>query len=166
MNKGRIWPYAIGAAITLVFGFCVATIFVTESSEIQESDAYMTKYQVADLNANQLIRQKIEFDKLYDVAYVTKTISGESPVISYKLTTKDGKAVNNAHIKIAISRPETDKYDMNLDTPTVDNGIYSFTLKEFPKAGVWNIIVKIDVDNKERFYNIKADTRSSYSFEF
>ncbi|MDQ7042608.1 MAG: FixH family protein [Sulfurimonas sp.] len=166
MNKGRIWPYAIGAAITLVFGFCVATIVITESSAIQESDVYMTKYQVADLNANEYIQKRIEFDKLYDVVYITQSIGGESPVISYKITTKDGKSVSNAKIKIALSRPETDKYDKDLQEPKVKDGVYSFSVEKFPKAGVWNIIAKIDIDDKERFLNIKADTRAPYSFEF
>jgi len=166
MNKGRIWPYAIGAAIALVFSFCIATIVVTESSNIQESDAYMTKYQIADLNANELIQKKIAFDKLYDIAYVTKSIAGDAPVIAYRITTKEGNAVNDATIKVAISRPETDKYDMSLDKPTIVDGIYSFKLKKFPKEGVWNMIAKIDVNDKERFFNMKADTRSSYSYEF
>jgi len=166
MSKGRVWPYAIGAAITLVFGFCIATIFVTEGSEIQESDVYMTKYQEADLHANEFIQKQIAFDKLYNVEYMTETISGKAPIISYRVTTKDSQAVNNAKIEIAISRPETDKYDMNVKNPTVNNGVYSFELKKFPKEGVWNIIAKIQIDNKERFLNIKADTRSSYSYEF
>ncbi len=166
MNKGRIWPYAIAAAITLVFGFCITTVFVTESSEIQESDAYMRKYQVADLHANELIQDRIKFDKLYDVTYINNGIAGDKPVISYKLTTKDAKPVNDANITIAISRPETDKYDLTLSNPRVNNALYSFELEKFPKAGVWNIIAKIDVNGTERFLNIKADTRSTYSYEF
>ncbi len=166
MNKGRVWPYAIGAAITLVFSFCVATIFITESSAIQESDTYMTKYQEVDLQANKFIMQRMEFDKLYNIVYITKKISGHSPIISYKLTTKDGTALNNAKIKIAISRPETDEYDKTLENPSVDNGVYSFTLEEFPRKGVWNIIAKVNVENKERFLNMKTDTRSPQSYEF
>jgi nitrogen fixation protein FixH len=166
MNNGRAWPYAIGAAITLIFSFCVATIFITESSAIQESDTYMTKYQEADLNANEFIKKRMAFDLLYNIEYVTKEISGELPVISYKLTTKDGIALNSGKMEIAISRPETDIYDKSLKNPNVDNGIYSFTLDKFPKKGVWNIIAKVSVENKERFLNIKTDTRNPRWYEF
>lgn len=166
MSKGRIWPYAIGMAITLVFGFCVATIFVTESSKIQESNAYMAKYQVADLNANELIIKKMNFDKLYNIEYVTKEISGDAPVISYRVTTKDGKSVNNAVVIVAISRPETDEFDKRVENPKVENGIYNFTLDAFPRAGVWNFIARVTVDGDERFFNIKADTRSTNSYEY
>lgn len=166
MSKGRAWPYAIGAAITLVFSFCIATIFITESSAIQESDAYMTKYQEADLKANDFIKKRMAFDKLYTITYISKTIAGESPVISYKVTTKDGEALDNAVIKIAISRPETDKFDKIVENPTVNEGVYSFKLDTFPKQGIWNIIAKVSIDDKERFLNMKTDTRNSRSYEF
>ncbi|CAI6146983.1 MAG: hypothetical protein SPLUMA1_SPLUMAMAG1_00422 [uncultured Sulfurimonas sp.] len=166
MNNGRVWPYAIGTAISLIFSFCVATIFITESSAIQESDSYMTKYQDADLNANEFIKKRMAFDRLYNIAFTTKTIAGESPIISYKVTTKDGIVLNNAKIKIAISRPETDVFDKTLQNPSVDNGVYSFALKKFPKQGVWNIIAKVSVKNKERFLNMKTDTRNPRFYEF
>nr|WP_275755648.1 FixH family protein [Sulfurimonas sp. SAG-AH-194-C21] len=166
MSKGRAWPYAIGAAITLVFSFCIATIFITESSAIQESDAYMTKYQDADLNANDFIKKRMAFDILYKIEYITGKISGDSPVIAYRVTTKDGTVLNNATIKIAISRPETDKFDKTLENPSVDNGVYSFTMEKFPKQGVWNIIAKVSIDDIERFLNIKTDTRNPRSYEF
>jgi len=166
MNNGRAWPYAIGAAITLIFSFCIATIFITESSTIQESDVYMTKYQEADLNANDFIKKRMDFDRLYNIVFTTKTIAGESPIISYKVTTKDGIVLNNAKIKIAISRPETAEFDKTLENPSVDNGVYSFALKKFPKQGVWNIIAKVRVENKERFLNMKTDTRNPRFYEF
>lgn len=166
MSSARAWPYGIGIAITLVFGFCVATIIVTDSSNIQESRAYMQKYQVADLNANELIKSKISFDALYNIEYITKEIGGNAPVVSYKITTKDGQSVTNAVVIVAISRPETAEFDKRVENPKVEDGVYSFTLNEFPKAGVWNFIAKVTVDGDERFYNIKADTRSSNAYEY
>ncbi|MDF1877520.1 hypothetical protein JHD47_06785, partial [Sulfurimonas sp. SAG-AH-194-L11] len=77
-----------------------------------------------------------------------------------------GIAIDNAIIKIAISRPETDAFDKTFENPSVKNGIYSFKLNAFPKAGVWNIIAKVSVDDKERFLNMKTDTRNPQSYEF
>jgi len=61
MNKssGRAWPYAIGGAIILVFGFCVATVVTTSKAHIQMSDQYMTKYQHANTIANDVIKANI-----------------------------------------------------------------------------------------------------------
>jgi len=166
MSKGKIWPYSIAIAITLVFSFCVATIYVTEGSKIQESDMYMSKYQEADLHGNDLIEARIAFDAKYTLAYVTKTISGQHPVIEYKITDKNGVAVNNASVIIAISRSETDQYNKHLEHPTVKDGVYSFKVEKFAKPGVWNIIAKMSVGKDTRFYNMKADTRTPRAFEF
>ena len=81
-NDGRIWPYAIGGAITLVFGFCVATIVVTSKADIQKSNAYMTYYQDADSMANEFIEAKIKFDKKYKVSYINNGLKDPKEIIS------------------------------------------------------------------------------------
>jgi nitrogen fixation protein FixH len=166
LESGKLWPYGVGIAITLVFGFCVATVVVTSKADIQTSDAYMTSYQEADAKANDIINAQIAFDKKYNVAYTTKSIAGETPTIEYKITDKSGKPVNSAEVTVAISRPETSKFNKKLQNPVVHDGIYQFSVEKFPKEGVWNIIAKIKIANDYRFYNIKADTRSSSAYEF
>ncbi len=165
-SNGRVWPYIIGGAITLVFGFCVMTIVVTSKADIQESNAYMTHYQEADAKANDFITARIAFDKKYDVNYTTGSIGGDNPKITYSITDKEGNPVKNAKIELSISRPETHKFDQRLDTFTFNNGSYVIEGATFPKVGVWNIIAKITVGDDYRFYNIKADTRIKEAFEF
>jgi len=164
-SKGLIWPYSIGMAITLVFGFCVTTVVVTQKANIQESDAYMTHYQDADANVNKLIEAQIAFDKQYKIEYISNGIKTGVPV-SYKVTKLDGSSVDNAELILATSRPETNEFNKNTDNPTVINGVYSFLNLEFPKPGIWNLIVKVTIGDDYRFYNIKADTRDKKSSEF
>jgi len=166
IKSGKLWPYGVGIAITMVFGFCVATVIVTSKADLQPSDSYMTSYQDADKNANELIQAKLAFDQKYDVAYITESIGSKNPVVKYKVTDKAAKPVNDAKIIIAISRPETAKYNMKLENPKVKDGVYSFEGASFPKAGVWNIIARVEVGNDYRFLNIKADTRIKEAFEF
>jgi len=165
-KSGKAWPYAIGIAITLVFGFCVATVIVTSKANIQTSDNYMTSYQEADAKANEYIQAKIAFDKKYDLAYTTKTISGENPVVEYTLKDTTGKPINSAEIVVQISRPETSEFDQKLQNPEVRDGVYRFKDAKFPKEGVWNIIAKVKVGEDYKFYNIKADTRNDRAYEF
>jgi len=165
-SNGRVWPYAIGGAITLVFGFCVATVVVTSQANIQGSDAYMTYYQDADAQANEYIKARIAFDKKYKVAYITDGISEKGSVISYRVTDIKGNPVNSATIVLATSRPETNEYDQKLTNPEVKDGVYSFKGALFPKIGVWNLIAKVTVGDDYRFINIKADTRIKEAFEF
>jgi len=166
VSNGRVWPYAIGIAITLVFGFCVATIVVTSKANIQESNAYMTHYQDADMNANEYIKAKIDFDKKYKIEYITQSIAGENPVVKYKVTDIEGKPVDNAELVIAVSRPETSEFDQELSKPEVKDGVYTFRDVKFPKAGAWDIIAKVTIGDDYRFYNIKADTRNPRAYEF
>ncbi len=168
MNKstGKSWPYAIAAAITMVFGFCVATIVVTSKADIQESNEYMTHYQDADANANKLIQSRIAFDKNVKIEYVKKQLSADGTNIEYKITDINGNPINNAKLKVLVSRPETHTLDKDLENPVVENGTYKFVDVSFPKPGVYNLIAKVEVGNLSRFYNIKADTRYSNAFEF
>ncbi len=165
-SSGRIWPYAIGLSITAVFGFCVATIVVTKSANVQESDAYMTHYQDADANANELIQAGIAFDKKYKIAFMSDGIGQPNPIIKYSVTDVNSNPVENAKILIATSRPETKEFDQKLENPTYENGVYIFNGAKFPKAGVWNIIAKVNVGDDTKFFNIKADTRNNITYEF
>jgi nitrogen fixation protein FixH len=159
IKSGKLWPYGVGIAITLVFFMGVGTVIITGQANIQPSDDYMTNYQDADKNANTLIKAKLAFNQKYNVVFLTKSLGGDKPVIKYKITDKEGHPINDAKIIIAISRPETSQYNFTLDTPKVENGIYSFTTHKLPKVGLWNIVAKIQIGEDYKFLNIKADTR-------
>jgi hypothetical protein len=165
-SNGRIWPYAIGLSITAVFGFCVATIIVTQKAHIQQSDAYMTHYQDADANANNLIKAAIAFDKKYKVEFLSDGIGQANPIFKYKITDLNAKAIENANVIVATSRPETQEFNQKLENPIIQNGVYSFDGAAFPKAGIWNIIAKINIGDDTKYFNIKADTRNNITYEF
>ena len=160
-SNGRIWPYAIGLSITLVFGFCVTTIVVTQTANIQESDAYMTHYQDADANANDLIEAKIAFDKKYNVSFNSSEINPEGSILEYKVSDKEGNILNNAKLILAISRPETDDFNKKFDKPTIKDGVYSFSDVKFPKPGVWNLVLKVQIADDYKFFDVKVDTRKN-----
>jgi len=159
IKSGKLWPYAIGLAITGVFGLGVWTIIETGKADIQPSDAYMTNYQDADANANKLIKQRIAFDKSYRLKFVSDKISQTGGDVKYALTTKDGKAVKGAKMLLEISRPEVETFTKKFENPKFENGLYVFENIAFPKAGVWNLVLKVEVGDKSRFYAIKTDTR-------
>ncbi len=166
MSDGKIWPYAVAIAISLVFSFCVATVIITQKASIQKSDIYMTNYQDADARANQIIMDRLAFDNKYNIAYLTDGLSVDGSTIKYKITDKDLKPVNNAKIKVIVSRPDDSSYNMELLSPSIENGIYTFKTIKLAKKGVWEIMAKINVDKLQRFYNIKADTRVKEAFVY
>lgn len=166
MSSGRIWPYAITASIIMVFGFCVATIVVSQQRPVEKSDTYMMGYHEADDKANELIRARIEFDKKYKIEYIADSLSQDSSVIKYRVTDIDSNSVNNATIKVVVTRPNSHKYDQELINPKVENGVYTFDSIKLPVAGRWDIMAKVSVGDVQRFYNVKTDTRVKGAYEY
>lgn len=165
-SSGRIWPYAIGGAIVLVFGACVATIVVTSKMPVEKSDTYMMDYHDADASANEIIEARIAFDKKYKIEYKTESLSLENAEIKYKITDIDGNAVDNASVKVVVTRPTNHKHDQELLNPSVSEGVYSFAPIKLAEAGRWDIMAKIDIGENQRFYNLKTDTRAKEAFEY
>jgi len=158
-SSGKIWPYTIATMIAMVFSFCVGTVYVVSKSPVQKSDLYMTNYQDADANANKIIEARIAFDKKYKISFLTKKLVPENTVIEYKITDLNSKPVENAKIKVIVTRPNENTHDITLENPKYKDGVYTFESIKLPLKGRWDIMAKIDVGENERFYNLKADTR-------
>ena len=160
MNKDRglRWPIGIAIAIVCVILMGAWTIVETAKEGLQESDIYMTNYQDADTDANKLINARIAFNKKYNLEYLGKQLNAQNAQLVYKITTKDGKGVNDAKLKVIVTRPQTHNEDMTLVNPKIDNGIYSFETK-LPGIGRWDIMASVEVGADKRFYNLKMDTR-------
>ena len=161
MNKsnGKIWPYAIGLSIFLVFIAAVATVIIAQKLPVEKSDTYMMGYHEADAKANELIQARINFNKQYTIEYMTDSLHVDNSVIKYKVSDSKNNPVNNAKIKVIVTRPNNHKYDQELTNSSVENGIYTFSTITLPKEGRWDIMAKVNVGELQRFYNIKADTR-------
>ena len=165
-NNGKIWPYAIGTSIFLVFCAAVATVVITSTLPVEKSDRYMMGYHEADAKANELIQARIDFNKKYKVEYVTESLHVESSIIKYKIMDISNKPVNNAILKVIVTRPNNHKHDQELMNPSIENGIYTFSAITLPQDGRWDIMAKINVGELQRFHNIKADTRTKEIHEY
>lgn len=167
ISSGKIWPYAISIAILTFFGAIVFSVsFIVKTAPVEKSKTYMMGYNYADLQANELIQARIDFNKKYKVSYITDTLTQESAVLKYKVTDIDGLAVNNAKILSIITRPNHHNNNQELTNPSVENGIYTFSSVTLAQPGRWDIMAKITIGEEERFYNVKADTRAKEAFEY
>lgn len=166
IKSGRIWPYAIATSILMVFGFCVATVAVTQTRPVEDSDTYMMNFHHVEMQANELIQAKIDFNKRYKIEYVTKALPQKGATIQYKVTDLNGNAINDADLKIVITRPNHHKHDQELTNPSIQDGIYSFSGFELAEPGRWDIMAKVAIGENQRFYNVKADTRAKGAFEY
>ena len=165
-SSGIIWPYAISISIIFIFGACVTTIVVANKLPVEKSDTYMMDYHEADASANELIEARIAFDKEYNIEYINEGLSLDNSTIKYRVTDKQANPINDAKVKIVITRPNNHKHDQSLESFSVSDGIYSFESVKIPIEGRWDIMAKVNVGELERYYNIKADTRKDEILEY
>jgi len=166
LSNGRIWPYAISAAIIFVFGAGIATIMVAVKLPVEISDTYMMSYQDADVKANDIIKARLAFNKKYQIEYINKNLKMEDTVIQYKISDLNSNPINNAKVKLVITRPTDHNSDQEIVDATIKNGIYTFSNIKLPLKGRWNLMLKVDIDSLHRFYNVKVDTRKNKFTEY
>lgn len=165
-NPGTKWPIIIAVSTVIVIIFGVLTIKAAINNPVEMSDYGMQNYHEYDRDANDIIEAKIAFDQKYSIAFLTSQITEKGSVIEYQITDKAGKAVNNASLNVILTRPDMNKYDINLSNPTVSEGKYTFAPVDLPKVGRWDIMAKVSVGTDQRYYNLKADTREPKTAEF
>ena len=165
-SDGKIWPYAIVISILLIVVASGMTIYVALNHPVEMSNSNMQDYHHYDKHANEFIASKIAFNKNYKIAYISEKFDLNDAVIVYKVTDLSGAVVNNAKIDIVLTRPDNTDSDIVLNNQIVENGIYTFNAGTLPLEGRWDIMAHVVVDEYERYYNLKADTRQVKAFEF
>lgn len=165
-NAGRKWPWIISVSVVMIIAASVMTVKVALQDPDEPSDYGMQNYHEYDKNINQIIEAKIAFDRLYTLEYKGDTLSEKGSIVRYKITDKEGNGINNAVVNVVLTRPDTSKLNIELEDPAVEDGLYTFQAIDLPKAGRWDIMAKINIDGKQRYHNIKADTRNESTTEF
>ncbi len=165
-NSGNKWPWIIGISIVAVIGFSIATIKVALKNPVEMSEYGMQSYHTYDDNANEIINAKIAFDQNYTIAFLTPQLLEKKSVLVYQVRDKSGNAINDAKVEVVLTRPDSTHFDVNLSNPNVSAGTYTFNAVDLPKVGRWDIMAKVSVGDKQRYYNLKADTRNPNTFEF
>jgi hypothetical protein len=165
-DKALRWPYGIAISIVLVIGLCIGTIIISFERPVEPSDRYMRGYHDTDANINAIIAKEIEFKKHYTIEYLSDQIAMDNTVLKYKISNVDGTPVDNANIRVIVTRPHNHKHNQELNSSNVSEGIYTFESITLPEAGRWNIMAHVQVGELERYYNLKADTRYESTFEY
>lgn len=169
MSKSRAmhWPYGIALSFVLILALIVGTIMVASDNKVEDADLYMQNYHSADENANQILYAQIAFNKKYTIEFATDALKPGGTVIAYRLHDKTGNPITDAGIEAVLTRPNTHAHDIKLGTPTISiDGIYEFPAVTLPLEGRWDVMAKVTVGDDYRYYNLKADTRYTNTFEY
>lgn len=165
-DAGKKWPWIISISIIIVIGFSVATIKVALNNPVEMSGYGMQNYHEYDKNVNEIMSAKIEFDKRYNITFLTPQISDKKSVLTYAIKDKSGNPIEDANVSVVLTRPDTIKFDITLSKPVSENGVYTFEAIDLPKPGRWDIMAKVTIGEYQRYYNLKADTRNPNTTEF
>lgn len=140
------WPYAIVGMILTVVMLGIWTIKVAVSNPVQESDAYMMKYQDVDENINEILAKQQAFFAKYDIDLsANKLHLGENRVVVAVSGKNDGAPVPDATIVGKVTRPTTNREDIELKNFVFRDGRYVSEPFELKRAGRWNIQVQVKI---------------------
>jgi len=172
-DSGRFWPYLILGFLFIGLLLAYWTVRSTLSMPVSESNEFQRKYQDADRNINQIIEAQRRFDARYILEPVGfklsdfkprtfarkpgKVIALHSPMsLSYRLTDKQGRAVNDAKVTLLFTRPQTRNDDQTfVDLPAKD-GIYTTPEFTIPKPGRYTLRLRVQVGDAVGFMEHEA----------
>ncbi len=166
LKSGKQWPIFIAVAIFGVVVLGYWTIKETMKADLTESNLYMSYYQNVDDDINDILEANIAFDRNYVLKLDFLDLGSKKGKLIYSLRDKKGNPVSDAKVELLISRPVNDAKDIPLKPTKVENGKYIFEKIDLPKEGRWDLLLKVQVGDKTRYLNLKADTRSKKAFEF
>jgi nitrogen fixation protein FixH len=166
MRDGLHWPIGVITSVILIVIACAVTIYVALLQPVQEDADMMLGYHNLDARANDMIIAGIKFNAKYKLTYIGEGVSLEGSSIAYKIEDMDANPVNNAVVKVVLSRPVIDENQIELENPHVENGVYTFKNVKVAKEGRWNILAKVTVNEDFRHMNLKSDTADKDVYEY
>ena len=166
----------------MILGFLVVgitlsywTVKSASSIPVQESNEYMLKYQIADMNINQIMEKKIAFDKAYDIhilnvetMVMTDNVNSNRPqpnpvklshgmnTFSYEVVAKDGTSVSDANVTFLLTQPHSRSEDQLFTNVPYEDGKYQIKEVEITKAGRYTLQLRAEVGDTIGYSEIAA----------
>jgi len=174
-NEKTYWPHMILGFLTIGITLSYWTVKSASSMPVQESNQYMLKYQMADMNINQIMERKMAFDKAYSINIVdvetmvmTDNVNSNRPQpnpvklssgtnkFSYLVTKKDGTVVNDAKVSFLLTQPHSRRNDLFLENVVFKNGSYTTEAFEITEAGRYTLQLKVVLTGSTGYSAIAA----------
>jgi len=170
-DSGKFWPYMILGFLAIGITLGYWTIKNTINLPVHESNEYMQKYQDADKSANEIIESAQRFDSKYKLSIEGLEKSDFKPkflkrkpnqyfklnsnnTINIKVSTKDGKLVEDANITLLLTRPQTEKDDKYFKNIKFKDGYYKVENLKISKAGRYILRVKATKGDATKYMDV------------
>ncbi|DAB31851.1 MAG: hypothetical protein PWQ42_585 [Sulfurospirillum sp.] len=152
-TEKNYWPHSIIAGIVFIVIACIATIKVALDNPVQMDSFYLDRYQNVDRNYNQLQKAQKEFEKNFSLSYQTKKFNMNQPN-SFSMSIQDlnkNTLVENAEVKLVISRPETNEFNQEFILKNPKNGVFEFHDIKINKPGRWQILTLVTINGLQAY---------------
>ena len=152
-DEKNYWPHAIVLVLCFMVIVCAVVVKIAFDNPVQMDSFYLEKYQDVNENINEIREKQKVFEENYAIGYETKKFTiGESN--SFKMSIKnikDQSNIQNAEIKLVISRPDSNEYNQEFTLKSAKNGIFIFDGIKAELPGRWQILTKIKIGDKSSF---------------
>jgi hypothetical protein len=159
-----MWPHMILGFLALGITLSYWTVKSASSMPVQESNNFMLKYQVADMNINEIIERKQAFDKHYtinikDVETMemkdnihskrkevdnVKLVQGLN-AFNYTIEAKDGTSIKEANVTFLLTQPHSVKEDKLVENIPFVNGKFHVSDINISKPGRYTLQLRAKV---------------------
>ena len=155
-SERSFYPYVVVGMIIGCVIACGYTVKIATDNPVEMDTYYMEKYQKVENNFNEIMELQGKFDAKFNLAYSTEKFQIGQNSITLTLSDKSGEPVNNAHVTMLLSRPDSNKENQEFTLTKAENGHYTFGPFEITKPGRWQILSKIDVGEYKGFHKTEA----------
>ncbi len=175
-NSGKTyWPHMILGFLVLGITLSYWTVKSASSIPVQESNQYMLKYQMADMNINQIMEKQRAFDKAYTIQLLgvetmvmTDNVNSNCPQpnpvkltqgmnrFTYAVVTKEGTSVSDANVTFLLTRPHSRSEDQLFSNVPYEDGKYQVTDVNITKAGRYTLQLRAEVGDTMGYSEVSA----------
>ena len=147
------WPHSIVAALVFIVIACAFTIKVALDNPVQMDTFYMEKFSNVDRNINEIRAEQKLFEADFAMDYATKKFTlGQANNFAFQIIDKNSnKAVSDAQITLMITRPDSNDFNQEYTLKSAQDGVFRVSGITVDKPGRWQILTKVNIDNKSSF---------------
>jgi hypothetical protein len=177
-NQNRFWFLFVMSILLFGISMVVWTVKQAMSVPVHESNNYMLKYQMADMNINKIIKLEAKFNakyiidlegvellKLDDDAQNTNAkrvqnipikLKLGSNSFTYSIVTHDIIGVENAKVTFLLTRPHSRVDDYLEENVKYRDGHYITKAIKLTKKGRYTLALKVEVNGLIGYSEVSA----------
>ena len=164
-NKEKTyWPHMILGFLILGITLSYWAVKSASSMPVQASNNFMLKYQVADMNINEIMEKQIAFDKHYTIKIKdvetmemkdnihsnrkdvdnVKLVQGLN-TFNYTIEAKDGTVIKDANVTFLLTQPHSVKEDKLVENILFVDGKFHVSDINITKPGRYTLQLRAKV---------------------